>query len=145
MGFVSRLLLLAGAGAVALSALLPWVTVSGVGLDLGVIGARTSLGAKTVTGTDTSIWPVILGVGALVAVLAVLNVARRLLLGIGLLVIAAGAGLLYYVSNAVELETKGNRIQQLIADAVVTSSTGPGVPLLLAGGLAIVVGAALAH
>ncbi|MBA3746199.1 MAG: hypothetical protein H0W96_01740 [Solirubrobacterales bacterium] len=64
---------------------------------------------------------------------------------IGLLVIVAGAGLLYYVSDAVELETEGNRIEQLIADAVISSSTGPGVPLLLASGLAIAIGAALAR
>ena len=145
MRFASRLLLLAGAGGLGLSALLPWVTVNGIALDLGLLSAETSIGERTVNGTDTSIWPVLLGVGGVIAVLAVLNVARKVLLILGVLVIVAGAGLLYYVSNAVELETKGNRIEELIADAVITSSTGPGVPVLLASGLAIVAGALLAR
>ena len=130
----------------ALSALLPWVTIKGIGLDLGLVGAEVSPGARTVNGIDTSIWPVILAVAGLVAILALLNIARKLLLVLGLLVIAAGGGLLYYVSNAVELETDDRGpIAQLIADAVITSSTGPGTPLLIAGGLAIVVGALLAR
>ena len=58
---------------------------------------------------------------------------------------AAGA-LLYYVANAVELEAgKGNAIEKLIAEATITSSTGPGPPLLLASGVAIVAGALLAR
>jgi hypothetical protein len=145
MTFVSRLLLLAGAAGMALSALLPWVTINGIGLDLGLVGAEVSPGARTVSGIDTSVWPVILAVAGLVAILALLKLARKLLLVLGLLVVAAGGGLLYYVSNAVELETDGRSgIEQLIADAVIKSSTGPGTPLLIASGLAIVVGALLA-
>jgi hypothetical protein len=144
--FVSRLLLLAGAAGMALSALLPWVTIRGIGLDLGLVGAEVSPGARTVSGIDTSIWPVILAVAGLVAILALLNIARKLLLVLGLFVVAAGGGLLYYVSNAVEIEASGrSAIEQLIADAVITSSTGPGTPLLIASGLAIVVGALLAR
>ena len=144
--FVSRLLLLAGAAGMALSALLPWVTIQGIGLDLGLVGAEVSPGARTVNGIDTSIWPVILAVAGVVAILALLNLARKLLLVVGLLVIAAGGALLYYVSNAVELETDDRGpIAQMIADAVITSSTGPGTPLLLASGLAIAVGALLAR
>ena len=60
MGSIARLLLFAGAAGTALTALLPWVTVNGIALDLGVIGAQTSLGARTVNGTDTSLWPVLL-------------------------------------------------------------------------------------
>jgi len=146
MTFISRLLLLTGAAGMALSALLPWVTIKGIGLDLGLVGAEVSPGARTVSGIDTSIWPVILGVAGLVAVLALLKLARKLLLVVGLLVVAAGGALLYYVSNAVELETDGrSEIEQLIAEAVITSSTGPGTPLLLASGLAIVAGALLAR
>ena len=146
MTFVSRLLLLAGAAGMALSALLPWVTIKGIGLDLGLVGAELSPGARTVSGIDTSVWPVILAVAGLVAILALLNLARKLLLVLGLLVIAAGGGLLYYVSNAVDIEAGGRSgIEQLIADAVITSSTGPGTPLLIASGLAIVVGALLAR
>jgi hypothetical protein len=146
MRFASRLLVLAGAAGMALSALLPWVTIKGIGLDLGVIGASTSLGARTVTGTDTSIWPLILAIAVVVAILAVLNLARKLLIALGLLVIVAGGGLLYYVSNAVEIETRGHgAIEQLVAQALITSSTGPGTPLLIASGLAIVGGALLAR
>ena len=144
MTFVARLLLLAGAAGMALSALLPWVTIRGVVLELGPIGAQVSPGGRTVNGTDTSLWPVLLGAAALVAILALLGIARRLLLVLGLLVIAGGAALLYYVSNAVEIEAEGrSAIEQLIANAVITSSTGPGTPLLIASGLAIVVGALL--
>ncbi|HEV7808553.1 MAG TPA: hypothetical protein VGO80_22285 [Solirubrobacteraceae bacterium] len=146
MTFVSRLLLLAGAAGVGLSVLLPWVTIRGIALDLGPIGAEVSPVARTVDGTDTSIWPLLVGAGALVAILGLLGVARRLLLALGLLVIAAGGGLLYYVSNVVEIEAGGrSAIEQLIANAVITSSTGPGTPLLIAAGLAIVVGALLAR
>jgi hypothetical protein len=146
MRFASRLLLLAGACAMALSALLPWVTIKGVAIDLGAIGAQVSPGARTVTGTETSIWPVILAIGAVVAILAVLSVARRLLLVLGLIVVAGAGALLYYVSNVVEIEVGGrSAIEQLVATAVITSSTGPGVPLLLAGGVAIVIGALLAR
>jgi hypothetical protein len=146
MRFASRLLLLAGACAMALSALLPWVTIKGVAIDLGAIGAQVSPGARTVTGTETSIWPVILAIGAVVAILAVLNVARRLLLALGLIVVAGAGALLYYVSNVVEIEVGGrSAIEQLVVKAVITSSTGPGVPLLLAGGVAIVIGALLAR
>ena len=146
MTFVSRLLLLAGAAGMALSALLPWVTIKGIGLDLGLVGAEVSPGARTVSGIDTSVWPVILAVAGLVAILALLKLARKLLLVLGLLVIAAGGGLLYYVANAVELETdERGPIAQMIADAVVTSSTGPGTPVLVASGIAIAAGALLLH
>jgi hypothetical protein len=146
MAFVSRLLLLAGAAGMALSALLPWVEIGGIDLDLGLIGAEVAPAADTVRGTSTSLWPVLLGAGAFVAILALLGVARRLLLVLGLLVIAGGGALLYYVSNAVEIEAAGrSAIEQLVANAVVTSSTGPGTPLLIASGLAIVVGALLAR
>ncbi len=144
MKLISRLLLLAGAAGMGLAALLPWVTIGGVTLDLGLISAQVAPGAKTVSGTDTSIWPVLIGVAALVALLAILNVARKLLLALGLLVIAAGVGLQYYVSNAVEIETDGSGvIQETLANALVTNSAGPGPPVLIASGVAIVVGALL--
>ncbi len=146
MAFAARMLLLAGAAGMALSVLLAWVTIGGIGLDLGPIGAEVAPGARTVAGIDTSIWPGILVVAGIVAVLALLNLARKLLLVLGLLVVAAAGALLFYVSNVIEIEGGGRgAIEQLVAEAVVTSSTGPGTPVLLASGLAIVAGALLAR
>lgn len=143
---VSRILLLAGAAGLALTAVLPWVTINGLGLDLGVIGAEVAPGARTVNGTDTSLWPVVLGIGAVVAILALLNVARKVLLVIGLVAIAGGGALLYYLSNVIEIESgEGSQIEQLLTQALVSSSVGPGAPLLIAGGIAIVAGAVLAR
>lgn len=140
---MSRVLSLGGAAAVMLAALLPWVTVKGpsLTLDLGLVGARASAGDRTVAGVDTALWPVLVGVGAAVAVLALLGVARRVLLVLGLLVTVAGALLLVYMVNVIDVETRdGGALERAAADALLTSSVGPGTPLLLAGGLAIVAG-----
>lgn len=140
---MSRVLSLGGAAAVVLAALLPWVTVKGpsLTLDLGLVGARASAGDRTVAGVDTALWPVLVGVGAAVAVLALLGVARRVLLVLGLLVTVAGALLLVYMVNVIDVETRdGGALERAAADALLTSSVGPGTPLLLAGGLAIVAG-----
>ncbi len=145
VGFLSRLLLLAGAAGVALSALLPWVTIRGLSLDLSFIGVRITPGAATVNGTDTEYWPFILGVAAVVAILGVLGVARRLLLVVGIAVIAAGGALLYYVSNVIDLETKGeDELIRTLADAALSSSVGPGAAVMIASGILIVAGAAIA-
>jgi hypothetical protein len=140
-----RLLLLAGAIGLALSVLLPWVTVKGPGLniDLGIVGAKVSRGSRTVAGVETSFWPVLVGIAVLVVVLTVLGVAMRLLAVVGVVVTLAGAALLYYCANVLDIETSGNSVKRLIADSVLTSSTGPGPPLILASGLAILVGALL--
>lgn len=131
------------------SALLTWVTIDGpaIALDLELIGAELAPGSRTVHGTDTSLWPVILGVAAFVAVVGgVLNRCRKLLTAVGLLVVVAGNALLYYVSNAIEIETSGSGpVQRLLADALISSSTGPGPPLLIAAGIAIAAGALLAR
>jgi len=146
VSFVSRLLLLAGAGAMAVSVLLTWVTIDGpsIALDLPLIGAEVSPRSRTIAGTDTALWPVVVAIAAVVAILGLLGVARRLLLALGLLVVGAGNALLYYVSNAVEIESNDRgRIEQLVADALISSATGPGPPLLIAAGIAIVAGALL--
>jgi hypothetical protein len=139
-----RLLLLAGAAGLALSVLLPWVTVRGLPLrlELGVVGAAITPGAKTVAGVDTSAWPVLVGVAAVVVVLTLLNVAPRLLAVVG--VAAAGGGLLYYCAHVVDIETSDKGpIARALAGALVESSTGPGPPLVLASGIAILAGALL--
>lgn len=144
---LSRLLVLAGAAGVAVSALLPWVTVEGIPLrlDLGLIGAGITPGGRTVSGTQTSVWPVLVAVAAGVAVLAAVKLARRLLVGVGLLVVAAGGGLLYYVQHVVQIEASAHGpVSKALLPALLTSSTGAGPPLLLASGIAIVLGA-LSH
>jgi hypothetical protein len=141
-----RLLLLAGAAGLALSVVLPWVTVSGLplSLDLGVIGADITPGSKTVAGVETSVWPVLVGVAAVVAVLALLNAAYKLLAVVGVVVAAAGGALVYYCANVVDIETKDSGpIAQALANALIESSTGPGPWLILASGIAIFVGALL--
>ncbi|MGH2901395.1 MAG: hypothetical protein ACRDMZ_22145, partial [Solirubrobacteraceae bacterium] len=77
-------------------------------LDLGLVGAQVSLGDRTVAGTDTPLWPVIAGVALVVAVLALLGIARRAALVIGLLVTAGGGLLLVYMANVVDIETRGD-------------------------------------
>lgn len=142
---VGRLLLLAGAAGLALSVLLPWVTIKGPGLniDLGIVGAKVSSGSRTVAGVETSVWPVAVGLAALVAIVTLLGFATRLLAIVGVLVTLAGAALLYYCANVLDIETSGSSIKRLISDAVLTSSTGPGPPLILASGIAILAGALL--
>jgi hypothetical protein len=143
MKMLSRVVVLAGAAAVLLSVKVPWVTVKGAlpsRLDLGVLGASVSPLGKTVSGTDTKAWPVVVAVGAVVAVLALLGLARKLLLLLGLVTTLAGGALLYYVLNVVDIETKGDTLKHALATAALSSSTGAGPILLLAGGLAILVG-----
>ena len=141
-----RLLLLAGAAGLALSVLLPWVTVKGLSpsLDLGVLGADITPASKTVAGVETSVWPVCVGVAAVVCVLTLLNAGRKLLAVVGLLVTAAGGALVYYCANVIDIETSDRGpIARALADALVDSSTGPGPPLILASGIAILAGALL--
>ena len=125
-----------------LSTFLPWVTVEGAPINLDVIGARVSPGGTTVSGSETQAWPVLLGVGALVAGLALFNIARKLLLLFGLLVVAAGGGLLYYAMNVVDIETAQRTvIERAVAGTAITSSAEAGPFLLLASGLCILIGA----
>ena len=139
---IGRILVLAGAGAVAASAFLPWVTVEGLPLQLDWLGTRISPIGKTVAGTDTDAWPGVVAAGGLVGLLALLNLARRLVVLLGLLITLAGAGLVYYVINVVDIETSGrSALEQAVAGATVSSSAEAGPFLLLAGGVAILLGA----
>ena len=144
MKMISRILVLVGAAAIVGSVALPWVTVSGAlptSLDLGLLGADVSPLSKTVSGTETSAWPVVAAVGAVVAALALFGLARKLLLILGVLTTVAGGGLLYYVLNVVDIETKGDALKNALANAALDSSAGAGPLLLLAGGLCVVIGA----
>jgi hypothetical protein len=123
---------------------LPWVTVKGAlpaVLHLDLLCADASPLSKTVSGTDTKAWPIVAGIGVVVAALAVLGLARKLLVLLGLLTTLAGGGLLYYALNVVDIETKDNTIKNLVATTAIDSSAGAGPLLLLAGGLCILVGA----
>jgi hypothetical protein len=146
MKMLSRILVLAGAAAMLGSVTLPWVTVKGAlpgTLNLDWLGADASPLSKTVSGTDTKAWPVVAGVAAVIAALALLGLARKLLVLLGLLTTLAGGALLYYVMNVVDIETKGDTIKNTLATAALDSSAGAGPLLLLAGGLAILIGALL--
>ncbi|MEW6476422.1 MAG: hypothetical protein AB1679_29520 [Actinomycetota bacterium] len=147
MKMLSRILVLVGAVAVVASVTLPWARVESAvpgisGLDFDLLGAKISDPGMSVSGTDTKAWPVVVAVGVLVAVLALLGLARRLLLLLGLVSTVGGAALLYYVLNVVEIKTEGNVLQP-VAKAALDSETGAGPILLLAGGLAILIGALL--
>ena len=144
MKMLSRILILAGAAAVVVSVTMPWVTVEGAlpgTLNLDWLGADATPLSKTVSGTDTKAWPVVAGVGALIAALALLGLARKLLVLLGLITTLAGGALLYYVLNVVDIETKGDTLKNSLATAALDSSAGAGPMLLLAGGLVILVGA----
>jgi hypothetical protein len=144
MKMISRVLVLVGAVAVLGSVTVPWVTVKGAlpaVLHLDLLGADATPLSKTVSGTDTKAWPVVAAIGAVVAALAILGLARKLLLLLGLLTTLAGGGLLYYVINVVDIETKGDTFKHALATTALHSSAGAGPLLLLAGGVCILIGA----
>lgn len=145
MKMISRILILVGAAAVAGSVTLPWAKVESAvpgikQLDFDLLGAKLSKPGMNVSGTDTNAWPFVVAVGVLVAVLAVLGLARKLLVLLGVVTTLGGAALLYYVLNVVDIKTEGNALQP-VARAALDSSAGAGPMLLLAGGLAILIGA----
>lgn len=147
MKFAGRLLLLAGAAGLALSVLLPWVTITGLSLalDLDIVSAEVTPGSRTVAGLETNAWPAAIGIAAAVAILTVLNIARKLIAVLGAIAAAGGAALVYYTSNVIDIETSDSGpVARALADAVVDGSMGPGPPLILASGIAILVGALLA-
>jgi hypothetical protein len=83
-------------------------------------------------------------VGGVVALLALVRFAKKLLILLGVAITLAGGGLLYYVLNVIDIETSSRSIiEQTVAGLALTSSAGSGPPLLLASGLAVLVGALL--
>jgi hypothetical protein len=144
MKMISRILVLVGAVAVAASVALPWVTVKGAlpaKLNLGLLGTDVAPLSRTVSGTDTKAWPIVAGFGAVVALLALFGLARKLIVLLGLVAAVGGGALLYYVMNVVDIETKGDTLKNALATAALHSSAGAGPMLLLVGGLVILVGA----
>lgn len=138
-----RLLVLAGATATVLSVFLTWVTVTGLTVTLDLALAVADLGPedRAVAGIDTVLWPALVAVGALAAVLGLLGVARPVLIGLGLLTTLAGGLLLAYMANVIAVETRGgSELERAAADALLDSSVGPGTPVLLLGGVLIALG-----
>jgi hypothetical protein len=137
---VRRSLALASAAAVAVATLLPWVTVKGrLPLDLTVLSADVSAGGRTVRGLDTAAWPYLLGVAGLALLLAAFGTARRVLQGLGALTLVAGAGLLYYLSHVVDIQTANrSAVERAAADLAVSTSVGPGPYVLLAAGAGLI-------
>lgn len=135
--------MLAGSAATILSAFLTWVTVTGLtfALDLGFVAAELGADDRTVAGTDTALWPALVALGAVAAVLGLLGTARPVLIGLGLLTTIAGGLLLAYMANVIEVETRDDsELESAAADALLDSSVGPGTPLLLLGGVLILLG-----
>lgn len=140
---ISRALAVAGGGATILSAFLTWVTVTGLTatLELDLISADAGVGNRTVAGTDTALWPALVAIGAIAAILALLRAGSVLLIGLGLLTTIAGGLLLAYMANVIELETRdGAELERAAARSLLDSSVGPGTPLLLIGGILILLG-----
>lgn len=140
---VSRLLVLAGAAATILSVFLTWVTVTGLTATLDLALAAADLGPddRTVAGTDTALWPALVAVGVVAALLGLLGAAHTVLVGLGMLTTLAGGLLLAYMANVIELETRGSsELEQAAADALLESSIGPGTPVLVLGGVLILLG-----
>lgn len=137
-----RVLVLLGAAALALGTVLPWVDVAGVPLKLDWLGLQVPRIGREVAGTDTAAWPFVLGFAAVVALLALAGRARRLVLGLGLVSLVGSGGLLYYLSNVIEIETSGrSAVEQTLAQLAIRSSVQVGPYVLLTGAALIVAGA----
>ncbi len=140
---ISRVLVLAGAAATILSAFLTWVTVDGPSatLRLGLLGADAGAADHAVAGTDTVLWPAIIAAGAIAALFAVVGMGRAALVAAGLVTTIAGGLLLVYMLNVVEYETRDeSKLERDVARALFDSTVGVGTPLLLAGGILILLG-----
>ena len=146
MKSIARLLILLGAAGLALAAVVPWADVAGPAqqFKLDLLNVRANPGGRNVSGLDTPAWPFLLGIAGLLVALAMFNKLRRLILLLGALITVAGVGLVYYVTNAVEIETKGDQVKSLVGQVAFSTDTKLGPYLLIASGLLILVGAAKA-
>jgi hypothetical protein len=142
VGGLGRLLVLAGAGGVAAGVALPWVRVKNAVPGLTILGAHLGPSDATVHGQNTSAWPVLAGLGAVVALLALLGRARRTVALLGVLIAAAGGGLLYYLSNVIDIKTAHRSdLERTLAHLAVHTSVQPGPVVLLGAGALITLGA----
>ncbi len=126
-----------------LAAFSPWADVNGP-IPLDLLGVDSKLGGQEVSGIDTPAWPVLLGIGAVIVAATFITKLMKLVMLLGFLLVLGGAGLVYYVQNAVEIETRDNELKQLVAERVVDTSTKIGPYMLLGSGAMILVGAAAA-
>jgi|GEM_PF-2490524 len=141
-----RLLVLAGAVGAALSVVLPWLQVRGALPRLSVLGAALGPGHRTVNGSDTSAWPVLVAAAALAGLLAVLGRARRVAVVLGALITLAGTGLVYYLQHVVDLRTAGKpALERDLAHLALDTSVQSGPFVLLAAGVLTTLGAMLSH
>lgn len=137
-----RVLTLVGAAMIALGAVLPWVVVEGVPLKLDWLDVRVPVSGREVSGTDTLLWPVLLGLAAVLAALGLFARAWRVLLGLGLLALVGAGALMYYLRNVIEIETSGrSALEQTLAEVAVRAPVQSGPYLLLVGALFTVAGA----
>jgi hypothetical protein len=143
MKSISRLLILLGAGGVVLATVVPWASVRGP-LSLDLLNVDADPGGRTVSGTDTPAWPVLLAIAGVIVALVLLNKLRKLIMLFGGLIVLAGAGLLYYVTNAVEIETEGDEIKGTIGRLAFSTDTKLGPYLLIASGALMLIGTARA-
>ena len=79
----------------------------------------------------------------MVVALTLYGKLMKLMMLFGLLLILGGIGLVYYVSNAVDIETKDDEAKQLLAERLVDVKAEPGPFLILGSGVLILVGAGL--
>lgn len=143
---------LVGGVGIAAAVALPWIEVSGLPLDLDVLPVAGTVLDETVSGLDTAVWPVVVGVGGVVAALAVRRMAapggrlaRLGLLGLGTLSVVAALGLVYYAANLVDIELSDrSAAERAAAETVLEAEAKSGVYVLLASGVAVVSGAAVA-
>ncbi len=143
--------LLGGLG-IAAAVALPWIEVSGLPIELDMLPVAGTVLNETVSGLDTAAWPLVVAVGGGVVALAVRRItvpggrlARVGLLALGGLTTVAALGLVYYAANLVDIELSDrSRAERAAAEAVLEAEVQTGVYVLLASGVAVVVGAAVA-
>lgn len=132
----------------------PWADVNGP-IDLGFLGVTTPAAGQDVSGLDTPAWPVLLGLAGVVVAATLWIKLMKLVLVVGVLLVLGGAGLVYYIQNAVEIESRKESAQQTgtelekdvratVGDLAVDVTTKPGPYLVLGSGLLVVLGAGAA-